>query len=84
MQFLYIAIAIIVLFAALKIFSLPLKIGAKLLINIICGIVLLIVFNVIGTGLGIVIGLTWFNIGVVAVLGVPGFAALLMMQWIFR
>ena len=79
----YGALALIFLVGAIKLFSLPFKPIVKILVNIAAGFALLVVFNVVGRPFHLAVGVNAVNVGVVAVLGVPGFALLLMMQLIF-
>jgi len=53
----------------------------KLLIRCAIGFAALFVFNAAGGGFGLSVGLNAVNAGVVGVLGVPGFALLLVLQY---
>jgi len=55
----------------------------KLLVNILLGLLLLVVFNFVGQSFQMSIGVNVVSLGVIAVLGVPGFALLLLLQLIF-
>lgn len=54
-----------------RLFILPIKMIAKLLINSILGIILLYIINLIGASFSFHIGLNWITIGVVGLLGAP-------------
>jgi inhibitor of the pro-sigma K processing machinery len=73
----------VVLVVALKLFTAPLRLVLKLLLNTALGFVGLLAFNLIGGALGLSLGLSLFNAVVIAVLGLPGFALLLLLQWLF-
>ncbi|MDR0382285.1 MAG: pro-sigmaK processing inhibitor BofA family protein [Oscillospiraceae bacterium] len=74
---------VVVLVAALKLFTTPLRLVLKLLLNTALGFVGLLVFNLVGGALNLSLGLNLFNAAVIAVLGLPGFALLLLLQWLF-
>jgi pro-sigmaK processing inhibitor BofA len=52
----------------------------KLLLNAVFGVIILFFYNMVGYNLGMSVGINPVNIGVVTVLGVPGFATLLVLQ----
>ena len=54
--------------------------GVKLLLRSAIGFAALLLFNIAGNGFGLSVGLNVLNAGVVGVLGVPGFALLLILQ----
>ena len=76
----YGASALLFLVGAIKLFNMPFKPLIKIFVNIVAGFALLVVFNIVGQPFGMSVGVSAVNVGVVAVLGVPGFALLLMLQ----
>ena len=69
--------------AVLRLFSAPLKLAGKLLINTLLGFALLGLLSVTGLLARLSLGLNLFNALVVAVLGVPGLALLILLRLIF-
>ena len=53
----------------------------KLLLRSAIGFAALFVFNAAGSGFGLSVGLNIINAGVVGLLGLPGFALLLVLQY---
>ena len=76
----YGAPALLFLVGVIKLFNMPFKPLAKVFINVLAGFALLVVFNIAGRPFDMSVGVNAVNVGVVAVLGVPGFALLLMLQ----
>jgi inhibitor of the pro-sigma K processing machinery len=60
------------------------KHAMKLLARCALGFAALFVFNIAGGGFGLSVGLNVLNAGVVGVLGVSGFALLLVLQYMSR
>lgn len=75
-MFLYALIGLVVLYVIIKLLKLPIK----LLINGICGVILLFVFNLIGANFGIVIGINLVNALIAGIFGIPGVAVLVIIQ----
>lgn len=75
-------VVIIFLVIVWKIFRTPIKIALKVVINTLLGFVALILINYLGGFIDISIGVNWMNALVVGVLGVPGVALLLILQWL--
>ena len=65
-----------------RLFILPIKIIAKLLLNSILGIILLYIINVIGANFAFHIGINWITIAVVGLLGAPGAILLLVLKFL--
>ena len=76
MVFLPYVVAVLVLFAVLKILSLPMKIITKFIINAIVGGVVIYALNLFGIGLEI----TWLSAAIVGFLGIPGVIIVAIMQ----
>ena len=76
---------VVIVLAALKLFGAPIRWFFKLLINTVLGFVGLLLFNMLSQwlGLNIGLGLNPLNAVVIGILGLPGFALLLLLQWLF-
>jgi inhibitor of the pro-sigma K processing machinery len=70
------------LIALLRVFSAPLRVALKLLVNTLLGFLALWVVNLTSGVTGIALGLNLLNALVIGVLGVPGFVLLLLTQWV--
>lgn len=70
------------LIALLRVFSTPLRLVLKLLVNTLLGFAALWAVNLTAGFTGITLGLNLWNALVVAILGVPGFVLLLLIQWV--
>ena len=70
------------LIALLRVFSTPLRLVLKLLVNTLLGFAALWVVHLTAGFTGITLGLNLWNALVVAILGVPGFVLLLLIQWV--
>jgi len=84
-NFLLLGFAVVVILVALKLFSAPMRWAFKLLINAALGFVGLLAFNALSQwlGLNVNLSLNWINAVVIGILGLPGFALLLLLQWLF-
>ena len=79
----FIVIAVVfLLYILIKIFKKPMKLIFKFLLNTLLGFVSLILLNFVGAFIGISIGINWLNAAVVGILGLPGVALLLILQWL--
>ena len=65
-----------------KLFKEPMKLAFKVLLNILIGFIALILINFFGSFIGISIGINWINALIIGLLGVPGVALLLVLQWL--
>ena len=70
------------LIALLRVFSAPLKLAVKLLVNTLLGFLALWAVNLTAGVTGIALGLNLWNALVIAILGAPGFVLLLLVQWV--
>jgi inhibitor of the pro-sigma K processing machinery len=77
-----IIVAILVLIL-LIILRKPIKIIFKLILNTVIGFAALFVINYLGAFIGISVAINWINAVIVGVLGLPGVALVLLLQWIF-
>ena len=68
--------------ALLRVFSAPLKLAVKLLVNTLLGFLALWAVNLTAGVTGIALGVNVFNALVIGVLGLPGFLLLLLVQWV--
>lgn len=77
-----IAVAVIALLTVFfMIFKTSIKIAFKILLNAVIGFVLLFVFNTLGNIIGVTLAINWINALVAGILGIPGIALLLVLQW---
>ena len=68
--------------ALLRVFSAPLKLALKLLVNTLLGFLALWAFSLLPAAAGFSLGLNLRNALVIGILGLPGFILLLLTQWI--
>jgi len=68
----------------LAIIKFPIKIIFKLLLNTALGFVALLLINAAGSFVGITIAVNWINAAIVGILGIPGVALVLLLQWLAR
>lgn len=81
----YVTLGLVVLFllvAAVRLFSAPLKLALRVLINAVLGFAAMWLLNLTSDLTGLSLGLNVFNALTVGVLGVPGFLLLLLVQWV--
>ena len=72
---------ILLVLVAVFIFTKPIRLIAKGLINTGIGVVALTLINQFGADFGIALGVNWLNAAVTGILGVPGVALLLVLKW---
>ena len=70
------------LIALIRVFSAPLKLALKLLANTALGFLALWAVSLTSGLTGIALGLNLWNALVIGILGLPGFALLLLVQWV--
>ena len=70
------------LIALIRVFSAPLKLALKLLANTALGFLALWAVGLTAGVTGIALGLNLWNALVIGILGLPGFALLLLVQWV--
>lgn len=70
--------------ACVRLFSAPLKVALRVLINSVLGFGALWLLNLTGGVTGIALGLNIFNSLMVGILGVPGLFLLLLLQWVLK
>ena len=70
--------------ACVRLFSAPLKVALRVLINSVLGFGALWLLNLTGGVTGIALGLKIFNSLTVGILGVPGLFLLLLLQWVLK
>ena len=68
--------------ALLRVFSAPLKLAVKLLVNTLLGFLALWAVNLTAGVTGIALGVNVFNALVIGILGLQGFLLLLLVQWV--
>ena len=74
-KILLVLFAVFALLAVLRLFAAPLKLAGKLLVNTLLGIL-----SALGVLAKLSLGLNLFNALVIAVLGVPGLALLILLR----
>ena len=72
-------LAIVILFAVLKIIGLSMKIIVKFIFNALIGGIVISVINLFGANITI----TWLSAAIVGFLGVPGVIIVLIMHFLF-
>ncbi len=80
---LLVLLGVFALLALLKLFAAPLKLTGKMLVNTLLGFPLLGLLNVLGVLARLSLGLNLFNALVIAILGVPGLALLILLRLVF-
>ncbi len=80
MEYLSFLVALIVLYIVLKIIAAPVKIIIKLMINAFVGGVVLFLINLVGTGFGFALNITWLTSLIVGIFGVPGVVLVILLQ----
>lgn len=76
------ALAAFFLIALLRIFSTPLRLAIKLLVNTLLGFAALWAVQFTAGFTGITLGINLLNALIVGIFGLPGFVLLLLMQWV--
>ncbi|MDE7242547.1 MAG: pro-sigmaK processing inhibitor BofA family protein [Oscillospiraceae bacterium] len=74
---------LMLLAAAARAFSAPVRLARKAALNMLLGLGSLILVNATTALTGLSLGVNVFNAAVVSVLGVPGLVLLLLLQWVF-
>ena len=70
--------------ACVRLFSAPLKVALRVLINSVLGFGALWLLNLTGGVTGIALGLNIFNSLTVGIVGVAGLFLLLLLQWVLK
>ena len=70
------------LIALIRVFSAPLRLALKLLVNTLLGFAALWAIRATSGITGLTLGLNLWNALVVGILGVPGLVLLLLVQWV--
>ncbi|WP_297871169.1 pro-sigmaK processing inhibitor BofA family protein [uncultured Oscillibacter sp.] len=70
------------LIALLRVFSTPLKLALKLLLNTLLGFLALWAVNLTAAFTGVTLGLNLWNALIIGILGLPGFVLLLLVRWV--
>ena len=80
-----IAIGFLIAFFVLalgRLFKSPLKLVLRIVINALLGFAALWLLNLTTKFTGLSLGLSWFNLAAIGILGVPGFFLLLLLKWV--
>lgn len=78
------AAAAVIVLVALILLRRPLQALLRLLARMAVGLAGLLAFSQVGGLIGVTLGVNLLNALVVAVLGVPGFGLLLMLNWVLQ
>lgn len=70
------------LVALIRVFSVPLKLALKLLVNTLLGFGVLWLINRTAALTGVSLGLNLWNALTIGILGLPGVVLLLLVQWV--
>ena len=71
-----------VVLGVIQLFSAPLRLALKVLLNTLLGFAALFLINLTSGLTGLTLGLNLFNGLVVGILGIPGFLLLLLVKWV--
>lgn len=74
------AFAALLLYLIARILLVPFKLIIKLVVNALIGGVLLVIFNLVGSPLGLNVGINVITALVVGFLGIPGLILLILIQ----
>jgi inhibitor of the pro-sigma K processing machinery len=66
----------------LKLLKKPIKWALKLLLHAAAGFVGLVIFDLLGSYVGLSLGLNWLNSLIAGVLGIPGVVLMLLVKYI--
>ena len=75
-------VALFLIVAAVRLFSSPLKLAVRVLLNAALGFGAMWLLNLTSSWTGLSLGLNLFNGLVVGILGVPGFVLLVLVRWV--
>lgn len=73
-------IAIFILYIILKLLSISSRVILRLITNSVAGLILLVIFNAMGSLFGTSIDITFVNALVAGVFGIPGLIVLLLVK----
>ena len=76
------AVLIFLLVALARIFSAPLRLALKLLVNTASGLLALWLVNLLAPVTGVYLGLNIVNGLIVGIFGLPGLVLLILAQWV--
>lgn len=76
-------LCLFVLLGVIRLFSAPLKLALKVLLNTLLGFAALFLLNLAAPLTGFTLGLNLFNAVVIGVLGVPGLVLLVLLKLVF-
>lgn len=76
------AFAALLVYLIARILLVPFKLIVKLVLNALIGGVLLVLFNLIGSPLGLSVGINVVTASIVGFLGIPGLILLILIQFI--
>lgn len=75
-------VVVFLLVALARIFTAPLRLALKLLVNAASGLVALWLVNLLSGLTGVYLGLNLVNALIVGIFGLPGLVLLILLQWV--
>lgn len=75
--------AVVLLSLLIKLLKAPIRWAFKLLINALIGFVALFLVNILGSFVGLSLGINWLNAIITGTLGLPGIVLLLLIKYLF-
>ena len=81
-NFVTVAVAALIIFFLLRLISLPIQWGLKILLNSVCGFICLFILNSVSGFTGIHFPINYITAAIAGFLGLPGIGALALMQYI--
>ena len=76
-------LCVFVLLGVVQLFSTPLRLALKVLLNTLLGFAALFLTNLAGNATGLTLGMNLLNALVIGVLGVPGLVLLVLLKVVF-
>lgn len=76
-------LAVLLLSLLFKLLKAPIRWAFKLLLNALLGFVALFLVNILGSFVGLSLGMNWLNAIITGVLGLPGIVLLLLIKYLF-
>ena len=81
-DFLWLILLAAAVIGLVKVFTMPIRLILRLLWNGIIGLVLLVLFNLAGSLIGVTLGINAVSCLITGLLGIPGLLLLLLLKWL--
>lgn len=78
----YCILTVAAIFVLLKIITAPIRLIFKLLLNGVCGLLVVVLLNLLAAWTGVMLALNWVTALIVAVLGLPGVGVLMLLHFL--